>query len=136
MRTQTAKNVTGAGTMLPGLAEETISMTQAARLLDCRHHPRALARFGLKPVGNLCTGKMTFRVYDRAAVLAAVETLRAREADRNRAVSAVVERTLKETGLTPPAADGPSGRQVLAILCEIRDATRELCKTLKAGGAA
>lgn len=133
----------GTGPALPGLAAEQISTAQAAAMLECRKCPTVLARLGLKPLGEVTQltpqGKLTFRAYDRSAVLEIVrkrnEAKRAELAKREARENAIREATataLAASGvLAPPASTptpaDPTPRQTFAILCEIRD----LLKTLR-----
>lgn len=136
---------------LPGLQPATttdvISMKAAAQLLGCKWDKRRLAMLGLDPISETCTGTLTFRAYNRAAVLAVkanqdrlkqerIDRAKA-EAQRRAEIAATVNRTLQESGVFPanpmappppqPAQPEPPTilRQQLALLCEIRDLLKQ-----------
>lgn len=125
---------------LPGVDPDVISLKAAARMLGIERTTRALARFGLTPLGELAQqtrwGPLTFRTYDRAAVLRAKERKDredARERERAEHISRTVARTVRESRVLQPMAervpqDPTLGRQVMGVLCDIRNTLRDLLR--------
>ena len=137
-RTSSTTPATATAPPLPGLPDHgaadrgrTLTMHQAAALLEVRRSPRALRRLGLEPNGELQCGSRTYRTYARAdveKVLAERTAAAAAAEQRRRALADTVQRTVAASGAVP-AATGE--RQTFAVLCEIRNELRQLRQALE-----
>jgi len=130
---------------LPGLATETISLQQAAKILGVGWKPKRLAALGLKPVQEAVqmtpSGTLTFRAYDKSQVLAVKARIEAERLAAAAATRRAVDAAMKESGMgqtagpppinpqpsTIPPTD-PTPRQQFAVLCEIRDFLKALTR--------